>query len=164
MGTAMASKQLRSREMNFNKLATITTLTGMAAFLTAPVYATPFCIAVAGGWPGGGTTFVGRNFVLPAVSSCEAFTGYAKTSATVVFTTYGVVCLSSDSTVLTFSLSSADPDYLGVGQLAVDYIRVCRPGSTHCTIGAGTDVGYDSGEADVITCPSNVTQLPAQHD
>jgi hypothetical protein len=101
---------------------------------------------------------------MPSVSSCNPWTGYTKTASSVILITSGTICLSSDATVLTVSVSSADPDYLGVGSTASDNIRVCQPGSTHCTIGGGTDSGYFSGDATVLTCPSDVTQLPAIHD
>jgi hypothetical protein len=147
--------------MNFNQLSTIT---GLAVLLTAPVYATPYCIAVSGGFGNGGTTFVGRNFTMPSVSSCNPWTGYTKTASSVILITSGTACLSSDATVLTVSVSSADPSFVGAGNLVPDYIQLCPKGITHCPLGQGTDTGQFSGPADPVTCPSNVSQLPAIHD
>jgi hypothetical protein len=147
--------------MNFNGLATIT---GLAALMAAPVYATPFCIAVGGGFGNGGTTFVGRNFVQPAASSCTAWTGYTKTASTVILFTSGTVCLSSNSQVLTVSVSSADPSFLGSGVIVSDYIQLCPLGAAHCPIGHGSDVGFFGGTANSETCTSALQQLPATHD
>jgi hypothetical protein len=71
-------------------------------------------------------TFVARNFSLPAASKCTPWSGYTKTASTVILTTSGTSCLSSDSTALTVSVSSADPSYLGAAQLAADYIQLSR--------------------------------------
>jgi hypothetical protein len=148
--------------MNLNRLM-ITTVTTVLAGI-APVYASPYCIAVNGGFGNGGTSFVARNFALPDASKCTPWTGYTKTSATVIFTTNGTACLSDDWTVLTVSVSSADPDYLGVGQIASDYIRVCPENVTSCPLGSGTDVGYDTGPAAPQDCTDSLLDLPTYHD
>src|SRR5271170_3695108 len=114
MVSSMGSQHLRSRQMNFDRLGTIT---GLAALMAAPVYATPYCIAVSGGFGNGGTSFVARNFTQPAVSSCTTWTGYTKTASTVILITSGTACLSSNAQVLTVSVSSADPPFLGAGIL-----------------------------------------------
>lgn len=147
--------------MNFNQLSAIT---GMAFLTAAPVFATPYCIAVGGGFGKGGTSFVGRNFVMPAVAACTGWTGYTKTASTVILTTAGTVCLSSDGTVLTVSVSSADPSFLGPGVIVSDYIRLCPKGPTHCPIGSGNDIGEFGGSAETETCTSALTTLPATHD
>ena len=147
--------------MIFNRLATIS---GLAALMAAPVYATPFCIAVGGGFGSGGTSFVGRNFIQPAPSSCTAWTGYTKTAATVILFTSGTVCLSSNSQVLTVSVSSQDPSFLGAGTLVSDYIQLCPQGAAHCPIGHGSDVGFFGGTASAETCTAALQQLPATHD
>ena len=147
--------------MNFNQLSTIT---GLAVLLAAPIYATPYCIAVSGGFGNGGTTFVGRNFTMPSVSSCNPWTGYTKTASSVILMTSGTACLSSDATVLTVSVSSADPPFLGAGTLVSDYIQLCPEGATRCPIGNGTDVGYVSGTTNSETCTSALSELPATRD
>ena len=147
--------------MNFNPLATIT---GLAALMAAPAYATPFCIAVGGGFGNGGTTFVGRNFVQPTANSCTAWTGYTKTASTVILFTSGTVCLSSNSQVMTVSVSSQGPSFLGADRLVSDYIQLCPQGAGHCPIGSGSDVGFFSGTASVETCTSALQQLPSVHD
>jgi hypothetical protein len=147
--------------MNFNRLMVTTVLAG----LVAPLYAaTPYCIAVNGGFGNGGTSFVARNFSPPDPSKCTPWTGYTKTSATVIFTTNGTACASDDGTVLTVSVSSADPDYLGVGNMASDYIRVCPANVTSCPLGSGTDVGYDTGPAAPEDCTDALLDLPTYHD
>ena len=147
--------------MSFNRLATMTAL---AALIAAPVYATPFCIAVCGGFGSGFTSFVGLNFIQPAPSSCTAWTGYTKTGATVILFTSGTVCLSSNSQVLTVSVSSQDPSFLGAGTLFSDYIQLCPQGASHCPIGHVSDVGFFCGTASAETCTAALQQLPATHD
>jgi hypothetical protein len=147
--------------MNFNNLSTIA---GLAVLSAAPVFATPYCIAVGGGFGNGGTTFVGRNFTMPSVSSCTPWTGYTKTASTVILITSGTACLSDDATVLTVSVSSADPPYLGAGAIASDYIQLCTKGVERCPLGQSSDVGEFGGTAESVTCASNVTQLPSTHD
>ena len=68
----------------------------MQSFAAAPGPA-PYCIAVGGGFGNGGSTFVARNFSMPEANKCTPWTGYTKTSATVIFTTNGTACLSGDS-------------------------------------------------------------------
>ena len=45
----------------------------MQSFAAAPAEA-PYCIAVSGGFGNGGSTFVARNFSLPAASKCTPWT------------------------------------------------------------------------------------------
>ena len=93
-----------------------------ALAMTAPLQSfaaseAPYCIAVNGGFGNGGTTFVARNFPLPAASKCSAWTGYTKTASTVVAMTGGSTCLSSDNSALTVSVTSADPSFFGAGTM-----------------------------------------------
>jgi hypothetical protein len=139
-------------------------LTVLLAVL-APVHsfaAAPYCIAVNGGFGSGGSTFVGRNFSMPAASACTPWTGYTKTASTVIFTTSGTACLSSNSKVLTVSVSSADPDFLGAGVQAADYIRMSR--ATTTSPFSGQDVGYLTGSAEQTNCTTGLLTLPASHD
>jgi hypothetical protein len=124
----------------------------------------PYCIAVNGGFgaPGFGTTFAARNFFLPAASKCTTWTGYTKTAITVIFTTSGTACLSSDSTALTVSVSSADPLNVPINQLTADYIQLTRGDSTEPF--TGQDTGWFAGAAEPMTCTSDLLNLPASHD
>ena len=123
----------------------------------------PYCIAVGGGFGNGGTTFVARNFSFPAASKCTSWTGYTKTASTVILTTTGTSCLSSDSTALTVSVSSADPSY--VAQPVADYIQLTRTDSTQPF--TGQDYGefaLPTANAETITCTNALLTLPASHD
>jgi hypothetical protein len=134
--------------------------------LIAPVYsyAANYCIAVSGGFGGGGTSFMGINFALPDGGKCKPWSAFTKTASTVILTTTGTGCLSSDGKVLTVSVSSADPAFLGAGQLGSDYIQLCPAGVTSCSIGAGTDQGAFSGPAAPETCTTKLFHLPAKRD
>jgi hypothetical protein len=134
--------------------------------LIVPVYcfATEhYCIAVDGGFGHGGTTFIGLNFAVPAEGNCIPWTGFTKTASTVILTTTGTGCLSSDGKALTVSVSSADPPFLGAGSLASDYIRLSRHESKG-SFTSGTDVGEFSGNAEPVTCTSSLLELPSSHD
>jgi hypothetical protein len=122
----------------------------------------PYCIASGGGFGNGGSTYVARNFPFPEANKCSPWAGYTKTSATVIFTTNGTACLSSDSLALTVSVSSADPDFLGVGATAADYIKLARANKTDPF--SGTDSGYLMGAAETTTCTNALLTLPAEHD
>jgi hypothetical protein len=134
------------------------------SFATTPTPASaPFCIAVNGGFgQTDGSTYVARNFTLPDANKCTPFAGYTKTSATVIFTTNGTACVSNDDKALTVSVTSADPDYLGVGTQAVDYIKMARTNISEPF--AGSDAGYLMGAAAQTTCTSELLSLPAIHD
>jgi len=134
--------------------------------LIAPVYsyAANYCVAVNGGFGNGGTSFMGINFALPDAGKCKPWSGFTKTASTVIFTTTGTGCLSSDGKALTVSVSSADPAFLGAGQLGSDYIQLCPGGGTSCSNGAGTDQGFFSGTAAPQTCTAKLLNLPAKHD
>jgi hypothetical protein len=122
----------------------------------------PYCIAVNGGFGNGGTTFVARSFSLPAASKCTPWSGYTKTASTVILTTSGTSCLSSDSKALTVSVSSADPWFLGAGQIASDYIELTRGDATESF--TGQDFGYFTGSAEPVSCTSDLLTLPSSHD
>jgi hypothetical protein len=123
----------------------------------------PYCIATAGGFGHGGTTFIARSFSFPEASKCTTWSGYTKTATTAILTTGGTACLSSDSKALTVSVSSADPEFLGVGQQASDYIRMTRDSATDPFTGQDQGI-YFLGSAEPVTCTSDLLTLPASHD
>jgi hypothetical protein len=122
----------------------------------------PYCIAVNGGFRNGGTTFVARNFSLPAASKCSPWTGYTKTASTVILMTSGTSCLSSDNTALTVSVTSADPSFFGAGTIVGDYIQMSRPDATEPF--SGYDYGQFAGTAAPVSCTSELLTLPSAHD
>jgi len=122
----------------------------------------PFCIATAGGFGSGGTTFVAPGFTVPAENKCTPWSGFTKTASTVILTTSGGACLSSTGKTLTVSVASADPDFLGTNP-ASDYIQLTRSSSTGSFTG-GTDQGQFAGSADQVTCTSGLLSLPDIHD
>jgi hypothetical protein len=153
--------------MKFNSIAQSSLV--VLSVLLAPVYSfaagpEPYCIAVNGGFgTSGGTTFVARGFTLPTEGKCSPWSGYTKTGATVILTTGGTSCLSSDSKALTVSLSSADPSYFGGGgALGVDYIQLSREAATEPF--TGQDSGYFTGSAEPVSCTSDLLTLPSYHD
>jgi hypothetical protein len=153
--------------MKFKSIAQ-SSLVVLSVMLAAPVFSfaqAPYCIAVNGGFgsSAGGTTFVARNYTQPTESKCSPWSGYAKTGATVILTTTGTACLSTDSKAMTVSLSSADPDYFGGGgALGVDYIQLSRDAATDPF--SGYDSGYFTGTAEPVTCTSDLLTLPSHHD
>jgi len=122
----------------------------------------PFCIATAGGFGNGGTTFVAPGFTMPAENQCTPWSGFTKTASTVILTTSGAACLSTTGKTLTVSVSSADPAFLGTNP-ASDYIQLTRASSTGLFTG-GTDQGEFAGSADQVTCTSGLLSLPDIHD
>ena len=124
--------------------------------------ADPYCIAVNGGFGNGGTTFVARSFSLPAESKCTPWSGYTKTADTVILTTGGTSCLSSDSTALTVSVSSADTSY--VAQPVSDYIQLSRADSTEPFTGEDTGEFALPGSSETVSCTSDLLNLPSSHD
>jgi hypothetical protein len=121
-----------------------------------------FCIATGGGFGGGGTTFVGPSFTVPAVNKCTPWSGFTKTASTVILNTSGAACLSSTGKTLTVSVSSLDPPFLGTSP-ASDYIQLTRASSTGSFTG-GTDQGQFAGSAHQGTCTSGLLSLPDTHD
>ena len=124
----------------------------------------PVCVATAGGFGSGGTTFVAPAFVVPAGGGCTAWSGFTKTASTVVLTTNGAGCVSTDAKKLTLSLSSADPDFLGVGKMGVDYIQLTRSGTTGSFTLSGTDAGQFAGSAAQVSCTASLLQLNENND
>ena len=122
----------------------------------------PFCIATAGGFGNGGTTFVAPGFTVPAQNKCTSWSGFTKTASTVILNTSGAACLSTTGKTLTVSVSSADPNFLGTNP-ASDYIQLTRASSTGSFTG-GTDQGEFAGSADQVTCTSGLLSLPDIHD
>jgi len=127
-------------------------------------YASNYCIAVGGGFGSGGATFVGTGFAVPAAGTCAHWSGFTKAFSSVILSTSGSGCLSSDGKVLTFSFSSADPSFYGSGVAVNDWIRMCPAGTKNCTIGGGVDAGNFGGSAAPVTCTSSLLSLPAIHD
>ena len=129
-----------------------------------PSYAANFCIKVNGGFGSGGSSFVGKGFALPTAGNCKPWAGYVKTASTVIANSTGAGCLSSDGKVLTLTIISTDPPFLGTGVTATDHIRLCPAGVTGCPIGAGQDIGTFGGPAAKQTCSTSLLNLPAIHD
>lgn len=122
-----------------------------------------YCIATSGGFGHGGSTFVGIGFAVPGEGQCAAWSGFTKTASTVVLITHGAGCLSSDGKALTVSVSSADPSYLGAGEIKSDYIELSRSESKG-SFTSGTDTGFFGGSADAVSCSSTLLHLPSAHD
>jgi hypothetical protein len=150
--------------MKFQSIAQSSLL--VLSVLLAPIHSfaaeAPYCIAVNGGFGSGGTTFVARNFTLPTENKCSPWSGYTKTADTVILTTTGTTCLSTDSKALTVSVSSADPAFLGPQGTAVDYIQLSRTSATDSF--SGQDFGYFNGSAEPVSCSSDLLTLPSYHD
>lgn len=138
----------------------------LGAVITGAAHASEpnYCIAVGGGFGSGGTTFVGRGFAVPGDGNCTSWSGFTKTGSSVVLITSGTGCLSSNGKVLTVSVFSADPSYLGAGQIGADFIQLCPAGVTGCPLGTGTDEGAFGGTAKAETCTSSLLNLPATRE
>ena len=160
-----------SRNMKFNRVI-LAAVAAVGLIGSVEAGTAPYCIAVAGGFGGGGTTFVAREFQVPAPNMCSPWAGYTKTSASVVLSTSGSACLSEDGHVLTVGLSSVNPNWTG-GAYAADYIQIC-PTGVHCTSadrsvenqpleGNGIDLGFFGGSAAEIGCTKNLLTLPNSH-
>ena len=121
-----------------------------------------FCIATAGGFGKGGTTFVAPTFTVPAKNKCTAWSGYTKTASTVILSTSGSACLSSTGKTLTVNVFSLDPDFFGT-TAATDYIVLTRSTASG-TFTGGNDTGSFAGSADQITCTSSLLSFPDSHD
>jgi hypothetical protein len=138
----------------------------LALGLIAPLHsfaAEPFCIATGGGFGNGGSTYVARNFTPPTANKCTTWSGYTKTASTVILTTTGTACLSSDSKTLTVSVTHADPQYYPITELEADYMQLTQSSSTDPF--TGEDYGALGGaDASTVTCTSELLTLPASHD
>ena len=120
-----------------------------------------FCIATAGGFGSGGTTFVSPSFSVPAKNGCTSWSGFTKTASTVILNTSGAACLSTTGKTLTVSVFSADPQFFANPQ--ADYIQLTRASATG-TFTGGSDQGQFSGSANQIPCTSSLLTLPDSHD
>lgn len=119
-----------------------------------------YCIAVEGGFGHGGTTFIGIGFAVPSDGKCSPWAGFTKTASTVVLTSSGTGCLSSDGKALTVSVFSADPAFFAQPQ--ADYIHLTRGDSKEAF--SGSDDGAFSGSAEPVSCSSSLLSLPSSHD
>jgi hypothetical protein len=132
----------------------------------APVcsYASNYCIKVNGGFPGGGTSFIEPTFSIPVPGTCAPWSGFTKTADTVIFTTTGTGCTSTNGNILTIAVTSIDP--ANVSGAVADYILLCAHGFDTCTIGSGVqeDQGNFSGPAAQETCSATLLKLPPSHD
>ncbi len=121
-----------------------------------------YCIAVNGGFGGGGTSYIGIGFAVPSDGKCTPWSGFTKTADTVILTTTGTGCLSSDGKALTVSVSNADPEFIGANALVSDYI-VLRRGNSKEKF-SGEDQGYFGGAAEPESCSSSLLSLPSTHN
>jgi hypothetical protein len=126
-----------------------------------------YCIAVNGGFGvAGGTTFVGKGFVAPPKGTCRPWSGIMQTATTVVGTSIGTACLSTDGKLFTVALQTSAPEYLGPGIVASDHIELCPVAATlGCPAHAGqSDQGYFAGPAAHVTCSPAIVPIPSSHD
>jgi hypothetical protein len=123
-----------------------------------------YCIAVNGGFGSGGTTFVGRGFSVPTAGNCKPWSGFTKTGSSVIATSTGTGCTSSDGKVLTVNVFSTNPAWFGAGNFGSDHIQLCPAGTAGCPIGAGVDSGSFGGPAAPTACTAGLLNLPAIHD
>lgn len=119
------------------------------------------CVATDGGFGHGGTTFVGTGYSIPSEGKCTPWSGFTKTASTVILTTGGTGCLSSDGKAFTLSVSSADPAY--TSHSFEDYITFSRSSTSH-SFTSGNDNGEFSGSANMVSCSSSLLSLPSSHD
>lgn len=140
---------------------------GVALSLSAfgQAQAANFCIAVLGGFGNGGATFVSKNFSLPANGTCSPWNGFTKTATTVIATSTGTGCRSSDGKVFTLSVFSTDPAFFGIGTAASDQLSFCPGGSSGCPIGSGSSSGsFGTGTVKAVSCTTSLLTLPSVHD
>lgn len=135
----------------------------LGLFAPACGFASNYCIAVNGGFGNGGTTFIELGHSLPAAGNCTPWAGFTKTASTVILTTSGTWCVSTDGKALTVSVSSADPSFLGAGKVGSDYMQFFRTISSN-PFSSGQDVGAFGGSAKPVTCTTNLLRLPSTHD
>jgi hypothetical protein len=135
----------------------------LALLTPACGFAANYCIATNGGFGHGGTTFIAPSFAVLSEGKCTPWTGFTKTATTVIVTTYGTGCLSSDGKALTVAVSSADPDWFGAGNIGSDYIKLTRSTSSG-PFTTGSDQGAFGGDAEVVSCTSSLLDLPSNHD
>lgn len=127
--------------------------------------AADYCIATNGGFGNGGSTFVGKNFVMPTAGLCVPWSGFTKTASSVIAISAGTACKSSDGKALELTISSTDPSFLGSGTIGSDHIKFCPGGTSTCPFGGGTGTGtFSNGPAKSQSCTSALVKLPAIHD
>jgi hypothetical protein len=135
--------------------------------LIAPLcsHAADFCIATNGGFGNGGSSFIGKGFVLPAAGICLPWSGFTKTASSVIAISAGTACRSTDGKALELTISSTDPAFLGSGVIGSDHIKFCPGGAATCPFGGGTGTGtFSNGSARKQTCTTALLTLPAIHD
>lgn len=139
----------------------LTSLT-LAQDETVTPASTNFCIATAGGFGKGGTTFVAPTFTVPAKNKCTAWSGWTKTASTVILNTSGAACVSSTGKTMTVSVFSVDPAFFG-NTGPTDYITLTRASASGSFTG-GSDQGAFAGTAAQLTCTTSLLSLPDSHD
>ena len=136
---------------------------GLAAPLCSN--AADYCIKTNGGFGNGGSSFIGKNFALPAAGVCKPWAGLTKTASSVIAISTGTACRSTDGKALELTISSTDPSFLGSGVIGSDHIRLCPGGAANCPFGGGFGTGtFSNGGAELQTCTSALANLPAIHD
>jgi hypothetical protein len=139
----------------------------MLGLIAAPLCsnAADYCIATNGGFGHGGSSFIGKGFVLPAAGLCAPWSGFTKTASTVIAISSGTGCRSSDGKVLELTISSTDPSFLGSGTIGSDHIKFCPAGASTCPFGGGTGTGaFSNGSAKAQTCTTALVKFPSLHD
>ena len=122
-----------------------------------------FCVAVNGGFGGGGTSYVAPGFKLPTANHCAPWAGYTKPATTGVAFASGTGCLAAGGKVLTLSIFDTDPSFFGTGASASDQVQLCPTGVSGCPI-SGQDSGTFSGTAAEQACTTSLLTLPQTHD
>ena len=149
--------------MTFIKPSRVMLMLGLLAPLCSN--AADYCISTNGGFGNGGSSFIGKNFVLPAAGLCAPWSGFTKTASSVIAISAGTACRSTDGKVLELSISSTDPSYLGSGVIGSDHIKFCPGGTATCPFGGGTGSGtFSNGSAKKQTCTTALVTLPSLHD
>lgn len=126
-----------------------------------------FCIAVNGGVGSGGTTFVGKGFIMPSNGACKPWSGIMRTASTVVGTSTGAACQSNDGKLLTVTLQTTAPEFLGNGVTATDHIELCTLAATAgcpSRLGGQSDRGTNNGPAAIVACSAAVSTIPSSHN
>ncbi|HKU17004.1 MAG TPA: hypothetical protein VJQ52_21595 [Steroidobacteraceae bacterium] len=145
------------------KPAHVMTMLGLLAPLCSQ--AADYCIATNGGFGKGGSSFIGKNFVMPTAGLCVPWSGFTKTASSVIAISAGTACRSTDGKALELSISSTDPAFLGSGVIGSDHIRFCPAGAATCPFGGGSGTGtFSNGGASRQTCTTALLKLPAIHD
>jgi hypothetical protein len=127
--------------------------------------AADYCIKTNGGFGNGGSSFIGKNFAVPAAGQCVPWSGFVKTASSVIAISAGTACRSSDGKALELSISSTDPSFLGSGNVGSDHIKFCPGGAATCPFGGGTATGtFSNGSAGKQNCTAALVNLPPIHD